>query len=142
MNYELGMWLIGGLALMWFVQLGLAYWQMRRFYKRINALRKQAKYVSIGLEGSAWRGRQYAVLAVNDTGHIVRAEQLSGWTVLAGLRPIEGLAGYNLHAVLDDEVTLPVKPKLRAALKNAAQHILNAQKPPEPEPDEAATAPA
>lgn len=142
MTFDLGVVLIGGLALMWFLQLGLAYWQMRRFYGRISALRKQAKYVSIGLEGSAWRGRQYAVLAVNDTGHIVRAEQLSGWTVLAGLRPIEGLAGYNLHAVLDDAVELPVKPKLRAALKNAAHHILNAQQPPEPEADEAATSPA
>lgn len=121
--------LIIGLAVAWLLQLGLSYWQMRRFYRRIADLRREGR-VSIGLEGSAWRRRQYAVLVVDkETHRIITAEQLSGWTVLASLQPVPGLAGLHLDDLFRDDVETPVakNKKLWLALRNAAQHIKDAE---------------
>jgi len=118
--------IIGGLVVMWLLQLGLSYWQMRRFYRRVAELRRRGT-VSIGMEGSMWRRRQYAVLVVDEQERIVHAEQLSGWTVLASLKPVAGVAGRTLAELFDDQATWPVKPKLRLALRNAAQHIRTAK---------------
>lgn len=118
--------IIGGLVVMWLLQLGLSYWQMRRFYRRVAELRRRGT-VSIGMHGSMWRGRQYAVLVADEQERIVHAEQLSGWTVLANLKPVAGVAGRTLEELFDDEAQWPVKPKLRLALRNAAQHIRTAK---------------
>lgn len=118
--------IIGGLATMWFLQLGLSYWQMRRFYRRVAELRRRGT-VAIGMHGSMWRGRQYGVLVVDEQERIVHAEQLSGWTVLANLKPVAGVAGRTLTELFDDEAKWPIKPKLRFALRNAAQHIRTAR---------------
>lgn len=111
------------LAGLWMCQLFLAQWQMHRFYKRIAQLRQRG-LVSVGMQGSAWRRRQYAVLVVDKNKTIVHVEQLSGWTVLAQLRPVNGLAGQPMSVLLDDAAPLPVSKKLRAALRNAAEFIL------------------
>jgi len=120
--------IIIGLAVAWLIQYALAYWQMRRFYRRVGELR-QLGTVSIGMEGSAWRRRQYAVLVVDPDKRIVHAEQFSGWTVAANLRPVQGLEGYTLEQLGDDAVELPISQnrKLVLAFRNAAQHILAAE---------------
>lgn len=121
--------LIVGLAIAWFIQYMLTLWQMRRFYGRISELRKLGA-VSVGMQGSAWRLRQYAVLVVDKDKCITHVEELSGWTVLACLKPVEGLEGYTLDELCDDSVELPVSNnrKLLLALRNAAQHIQDADK--------------
>ena len=120
--FETATFIILALAIGWMIQYGFAYFQLRRFYRRISVLRKDG-IVSIGLAGSAWRGRQYAVLVVDKEHRIQHAEQLSGWTILAELKPIEGLTGRPLSDLLDDSVELPVTPKQLLALRNAVGYI-------------------
>lgn len=119
--------LIIGLAVAWLLQLGLSYWQMRRFYQRLAVLRREGR-VSIGLAGSAWRRKQYGVLVVDAQERIVRAEQLSGWTIFATLQPVPGLEGLSLEDLDDDERMSAIVPnrKLLLALRNAAQFIRDA----------------
>jgi DNA-binding transcriptional regulator of glucitol operon len=110
------------LVLAWVIQYGLSFWQLRRFYKRIHQLRRYGS-VWIGKEGSAWKGRQYAVLVVNKEKVITKVEQFSGWTVLATLQPVSGLEGRPISDLLDDSIELPVSRKMRLALRNAVKFI-------------------
>lgn len=85
--------------------------------------------VSIGVSGSAWRRRQYAVLVVDRNQRIVHVEQLSGWTVMADLRPVQGLNGRPMSDLLEEGLALPVPDKLLRALQNAAGYIRDGVKP-------------
>ena len=116
--------LIVGLAIAWSLQYVLAFWQMRRYYRRLAELRKKG-LVSIGMAGSAWRRRQYAVLVVDkrNQDRIVCVEQLSGWTVMATLKPVPGFEGRPVSDLLDDTIQLPVSPKLLLALRDACKHL-------------------
>ncbi len=116
--------IIIGLAIAWSLQYILAFWQMRRYYRRLAELRKKG-LVSVGLAGSAWRRRQYAVLVVDkhDQNRIVCVEQLSGWTVMATLKPVPGFEGRPVSDLLDDDIQLPVSPKLLLALRDACKHL-------------------
>lgn len=120
--YENGWVLIVGLALTWMLQLGLTYLQMKRYYGRIAALRRQGT-VSVGKAGSAWRGRVYAVVVIGPDRRVLTVEQLSGITVLAALKEVPGLAGRSVDEIDDDGVQLPVSKKLREALKDAVAHL-------------------
>lgn len=110
------------LAFMWALQYGLSFWQMRRYYRRLAELRREG-LVWVGMAGSAWRRRQYVALVVNPEQRIVRVEQLSGWTVLATLKPLPGLEGRPVSDLLDDQQTLPVSPKQLMALRDAVKHM-------------------
>ena len=114
--------IILSLAAAWLVQYYLAWWQMRRFYKRIAELRRDG-LVSIGMAGSSWRRKQYGVLVVDKADKIVHVEQLSGWTVLATLKPVPGLDGRPMSHLFDDDHKLPVSDKLLLALQNAASYV-------------------
>jgi DNA-binding transcriptional regulator of glucitol operon len=118
--------IIFGLAGAWLLQLFLSYFQLRRFYARVSSLRKTGNLVSIGVAGSAWKRRQYAILVVDPQTDVIRqTEQLSGWTVLASLKPLHGLEGMTLQDLLDEEKPLPkhINRKLALALRDAAKHI-------------------
>jgi DNA-binding transcriptional regulator of glucitol operon len=120
--------IILGLAGAWLLQLFLSYFQLRRFYGRVSQLRKTGNLVSIGVSGSAWKRRQYAILVVDPQTDVIRqCEQLSGWTVLASLKPLHGLEGMTLQDLLDEEKPLPkhIKQKLALALRDAAKHIVD-----------------
>jgi DNA-binding transcriptional regulator of glucitol operon len=95
---------------------------MRRFYRRVAALHKFGA-VWIGMEGTAWKRRQYAVLVVDKENIIRRAEQLSGWTILAALKPVSGLDGRPISDLMDDTIELPINKKLLLAFRNAVKHI-------------------
>ena len=117
--------IILGLALAWTIQYILTFYQMRRYYRRIAELRRLGK-VSIGVAGSTWRRRVYAVLVVDVNHRIVHVEQLSGWTVFANLKPVAGLDGRTMSDLDDDDVELPVSNKFLLALRNAASYIKDA----------------
>lgn len=122
-------WIFIALAIAWFLQLYMSNHQMRKFYGRVSELRRTHNGItSIGMEGSAWKRRQYAVLVVDKGKRILAIEQLSGWTVLAKLQPVQGLEGITFTELFDDTVALPVHNKLLLAMRNAAQHILDAEK--------------
>lgn len=110
------------LAAMWALQYALSFWQMRRYYTRLAELRREGT-VWVGLAGSAWKRRQYAVLVVDRDNRIVRVEQLSGWTVLAALKPVPGLEGRPVSDLTDDTLQLPVSDKLLLALRDAVKHM-------------------
>jgi len=68
------------------------------------------------------------VLVIDKDGKILKAEQFSGWTVFAGLKPVVELEGLSTKDILDDTVTIAIPPKTRSAFKNAVQQIENAKK--------------
>lgn len=113
------------LAVAWFLQLFLSYRQMRRFYQRMFRLRRDGR-AAIGMEGNRLRGRVYGVLVVDGSDVIVHAEQLSGWTVLANLKPVPALVGQPLNVLFDDETAPPVPPQQWRAFRQAAQHLREA----------------
>jgi glucitol operon activator protein len=114
-----------GLAVAWALQYALAFWQMRRFYRRVAEFRRHGQ-VSIGVAGSSWRGRQYAVLVVDASHRIVQVAQLSGWTIFATLKPVAGLDGRPMSELFDDGANLPVNKKLLLALRSAASFVKDA----------------
>lgn len=122
--------IIASLAAAWIIQYALSFWQMQRFYKRIAALRKEKKgRSSIGMAGSAWKRRIYAVLVFDRENRILAVEQLSGWTIFAGLKPVKGLDGTRIEDLFEkeDEIAPAFNQKLYAAIQNAAQHVIDAQ---------------
>lgn len=121
-------WIFVALAVAWCVQLYLSFFQMRRFYGRVSELRRLYKAsTSIGLEGTSWKGRQYAVLVADSNKKILAVEQLSGWTIFAKLQPVQGFTGMTFDELFDDTKSFPVKQKLLLAIRNAAQHIIKSQ---------------
>ena len=100
--------LVVGLALTWFLQLYLTSLQMRRYYGRIAALRREGQ-VWVGLAGSAWRRRTYAVMVVGPDRRVQRVEQLSGWTVLAKLKDVPGVADYTVEKIAAEKAGI-LKP--------------------------------
>lgn len=111
-----------GLVVMWILQFGLAYWQMRRFYRRMSVLRRGG-LTAIGLSGNRYNGRSYAVLTVDENNRIVHAEKFSGWTIFAGLKPVPELVGMSPEEVLAKQATLPLGKKLQGAFANAAKDL-------------------
>lgn len=118
--------IILALGIAWGIQYGLAYFQLRRFYRRISELRRLGN-VSIGKAGSNWRLKIYAVLVVDKEKHIVHAEHFSGWTILAKLRPLPGLEGRPMQDLFEDTLALPVTQKQLLALRNAAEYLIEAE---------------
>lgn len=110
------------LGALWLIQFGLAYWQMRRFYQRMITLR-QSGLTAIGLSGNRYKGRAYAVLTIDEDDRIIHAEQFSGWTVFAQLKPMPQLIGMSLQELLNNEAHLPISKKLRPAFANAARDL-------------------
>jgi glucitol operon activator protein len=94
----------------WLLQLGLSYWQMRRFYRRLAVIRRDG-LTAIGMEGSAYKRRVYGVLCVDAAGRIRHAEQLSGWTIFAGLKRVPALEGRSLNELLGEAPIPHMTPK-------------------------------
>lgn len=115
-----------GLVVMWILQFGLAYWQMRRFYRRMAMLRRSG-LTAIGLSGNRYKGRSYAVLTIDEDGRIIHAEQFSGWTVFAQLRPVPALVGMSLSELSNNMASLPLSKKLQSAFGNAATELQTAR---------------
>jgi len=122
--------ILGGLALAWLIQYYFSFRQMRRFYSRISSLRKEKKGISsIGMAGSAWKRRIYAVIIFDPANHILAVEKLSGWTIFANLKPVDGLVGVALEDLFlkEAELSVPYNKKLFAAIQDAAKHVLEMQ---------------
>ncbi|MEA4908907.1 MAG: transcriptional regulator [Chloroflexi bacterium] len=110
----------------WLLQLGLSYWQMRRFYRRLAVIRRDG-LTAIGMEGSAYKRRVYGVLCVDAAGRIRHAEQLSGWTIFAGLKRVPALEGRSLNELLGEAPIPHMTPKPLAAFRKAAADIAKAR---------------
>jgi len=113
------------LLLMWGLQFGLAYIQMRRFYARLKIVRK-AGLTAVGMGGSRYRGRAYGVLTIDENKNVIHAEKMSGWSNFSGLKPVTELEGMSLLDILDTQQELPLPQKLSDAFRNAAAYLRDA----------------
>lgn len=112
----------------WIAQLALALWQTRRYLRRVSTLRKDGK-TSVGMAGSAWRKRVYAVLVAEDEGKIIHAEEFSGWTVFATLKPVPDLVGQTVKEIVEGKPeTFGINKKIFLAFQNSASELINSDK--------------
>ncbi len=111
---------------MWVLQFVFSYLQMRKFYSRVSQMRKDG-LTSIGMSGSMYKRRIYGVLTVDKQDRIIHAEQLSGWTVLARLKPVDALIGKSLSELLDESVQVPINKKMISAFRSSANEIIKAR---------------
>jgi DNA-binding transcriptional regulator of glucitol operon len=112
-------------ALVWILQLALSLLQTRRFHKRVFELRKEGNQTSVGMSGSTWRRKVYAVLVVDENRTIIRGEKLSGFTVFANLKPVPELGGKPMSVLDEDTPVAGINEKLWKAFQNAAGFIKN-----------------
>jgi DNA-binding transcriptional regulator of glucitol operon len=112
-------WLFLLLAVLWALQLGLAYQQAQAFMARARALRRLGR-VSIGASHRRIRGRAYVVVAVGPDDRVTAAEALRGVTVFANARPVAALVGLAA-AELAAGVQVPdLHPLVQVAAQSAA----------------------
>ena len=114
------------LAVMWALQFGLTYIQMRKYTKRLKIIRQDG-LTAVGMSGSKYKGRTYGILTIDDQNRVIHAEKMSGWTTFSNLRPVPDLVGMNVQEIISDETVLPVSKKLRAAFQSAAKDLLKAR---------------
>jgi DNA-binding transcriptional regulator of glucitol operon len=110
------------LAVLWLLQLGLAYQQARRFMARARALRRKGR-VSIGASRRQLRGRAYVVLAVGPDGRVAAAEALRGITVFANARPAPALVGRSAAELAGGMDVPGLAPRVLAAAQSAAAAV-------------------
>jgi glucitol operon activator protein len=108
-------------AAAWTLQFVLSFWQLRRFHRQLADLRKLGR-CAVGMAGNRWQGRTYGVLVIDEHERVSDAALFSGWTIFSKLRPVVGLAGTRLDAILTTDT--PVGALRRSqwlALQHAGQ---------------------
>jgi DNA-binding transcriptional regulator of glucitol operon len=112
-------WLFLLLAVLWMLQLGLAYQQAQHFMARTRGLRRLGR-VSIGASPRRTRGRAYVVLAVGPDDRLTAAEALQGVTVFANARPVPALVGRAAVELAAGALVPGLAPRVPAAAQSAA----------------------
>ncbi len=118
--------IFGLLVVMWSLQFGLTYLQMRKYTKRLKIIRQDG-ITAVGMSGSKYKGRTYGILTVDKNNQIIHAEKMSGWTTFSNLRPVPDLVGMTIEQILDEDNELPISKKLQLAFRNAANDLLDAK---------------
>lgn len=122
MNYWF---LIIVLGVSYLAQVGFSVFQLQDFAKTYGALRRRGK-VAIGKRKNALSAGSIALFLIDDEGMIREARSLSGLTVLARFKPLEGFDGVGIVRVT--EGPLARLPKgLRLAVLNARDNWLAVQ---------------
>lgn len=111
------------LGFVWLLQLMLSLLQTRRFYRRFSELRQGSYASAIGMAGTTWKRKEYAILVVDSDHRVMRAQRLGGITVFATPKPLPALEGVALDRFSGAEAVDGVSAKTWAALQNAAQYI-------------------
>ena len=128
-------WLFLLLAVLWALQLGLAYQQAQAFMARAKALRRLGR-VSIGASPRRIRGRAFVVVAVGSDDRIIAAEALRGITVFANAKPAPALIGLRAADLAAGAEVPGLAPTVQAAAQQAAAFVhpdraVNGQRPPQ-----------
>ena len=118
--------LFGLLVVMWALQFGVTYFQMKKYTKRLKLIRQDG-LTSVGMSGGKYKGRTYGILTVDDNNQVIHAEKMAGWTNFSNLRPVPDLVGLNLDQILDENLELPISKKLHLAFRTAANDLLEAR---------------
>jgi DNA-binding transcriptional regulator of glucitol operon len=124
---NLGSTLIIGFVIAWVIQFVMTFFQMRRFNKKLSQFKKLGT-TAVGMSGSMYKRRTYGVLVIDKNEKILHAEQFSGWTVFASLKPVQELEGLTPADIMNESLELPITKKTRSAFQNAIQQIENAKK--------------
>jgi DNA-binding transcriptional regulator of glucitol operon len=131
-------WLLLALAAVWALQLVLSLFQSKRFHRKVFELRKEGDKASVGMAGTNWKRKVYAVLVVDEDRETVHAHKLDGFTVFANLEPVPELVGLPMARLEKSEPVSGVTRKVWTAFQNAAGYIRDAdEKAAEPESDSA-----
>jgi hypothetical protein len=101
----------------------LSNYQMARFHRRSQKLRRLGTHMATGVSGNMYRRKVYGLLVTDGSRTVVAAEQLSGWTVAAGLKPVPELVGLDLDVVGKGDPPAGVRAKQWAAFDHAADFI-------------------
>lgn len=112
--------IVVALFLVWSVQIFLSNQQMNRFNKRTMQLRRQGSLMAIGVAGNMYKRKVYVAVVIDDDGKVVAAESLSGFTVLATAKPIQGIQGLDLWEIGRGESPEGIPSKTWAAIDHAA----------------------
>jgi glucitol operon activator protein len=126
--------LVGLLAVMWALQMFLAYRQAKVFMARVRELRGLGR-TAVGVSSqSRFKRRVYVALAVGDDQRVVGAVKISGLTVWARPRAADGLCGRTLDDLVADERTDLARAAAMAArtLRDAAENDAAADLPEAP----------
>jgi DNA-binding transcriptional regulator of glucitol operon len=107
----------------WMVQIVLSSNQMRRYHRRSQKLRRLGTYMSTGVAGTMYRRKVYGLLVVDADHKVVAAEQLSGWTVIARLKPVPQLVGLDIGVVGKGDPPAGVTKKQWAAFDHSAGFV-------------------
>ena len=114
------------LVVMWVLQFGLTYLQMKKYTARLKIIRQDG-LTAVGMSGSKYKGRTYGILTVDEEDQIIHAEKMSGWTNFSNLRPVPTLVGMTLGQILDEEKEFQISDKLLLAFRNAANDLIEAK---------------
>lgn len=123
---ELGSTIIVAFLIAWVIQFTMTFVQMRRFNKRLGELRKCGT-TAVGIAGSMYKRRAYGVLVIDENEKIIHAEQFSGWTVFAELRPVKELEGLYIKDLTDKLSELTISKKICSAFINAVEQVEKAK---------------
>ena len=115
--------IVVALALAWFVQIVLSSWQMMRFHKRNQELRKLGTYMATGVAGTTYRRKVYATVVADDTHRVVAAGRLSGFTIAAGMKETDDIVGLHVDEVGEGEPPEGMSQKVWDAYGHAAGFI-------------------
>ena len=114
------------LVVMWVLQFGLTYIQMRKYTARLKIIRQDG-LTAVGMSGTKYKGRTYGVLTIDDDKKVIHAEKMSGWTNFSNIRPVTDMVGLTIEQILDENIDHPISNKLLLAFQNAAKDLLEAK---------------
>lgn len=109
----------------WLLQIFMSSWQMRRFHRRSQEMRRTGTNMAVGLTGTTYRRKTYAVLVTDLYQQVTAAGWLSGFTVFADMKELPQLEGMHLDEIGRSEPPDGISPKTWNALDHAAGFIRN-----------------
>jgi DNA-binding transcriptional regulator of glucitol operon len=108
------------LAGAWLLQIVLSSLQMRRFHRTSQEWRRLGSAMAVGMAGTTYRRKTYAVVVIDEAARVVKAGKLSGFTIAADLKPVEAVEGMALDLIGRGAPPQGVNAKTWAALDHAA----------------------
>lgn len=107
----------------WLLQIFMSNWQMRRFHGKSQEMRRTGAEMAVGLAGTTYRTKTYAVLVVDLFRKVTAAGYLRGYTVFADMKELPQLEGMGLDEIGRGDPPNGVPPKTWQALDHAAGFI-------------------
>lgn len=104
------------------LQYVLAMFQMKSFTIHYGKLRKIGK-VAIGKKKGGFMAGAIAMLAVDDSGIILKASYLSGVTVLSRFKELRGFEGKDIVKLVDEDAKKYPKQVRKAILEASSNYI-------------------